>query len=428
MKQIRYDHVKETLYYEQLDNGLQLYVLPKDGFSKTYATFSTRYGSIDNCFQVGDQEPTRVPDGIAHFLEHKMFEEPDGDVFAKFSASGASANAFTSFDRTVYLFTAASNVEDNLITLLNFVQHPYFTEESVNKEKGIIGQEIKMYQDNPDWRLYYGLLEALFQKHPVRIDIAGSIESIAQINRETLMQCYETFYHPSNMMVFVAGGVDPDRIAQLVRDNQAGKAYEPQGEIKRYYDEEPDAVSEQVRRTKLPVALPKCLIGFKETAATEAGETSLRKEAASKLMLDLLFGPSSKCYQQLYEEELISDNFGVEFNLYPDFAYSAIGGDTKDPELLVERLKQFITEYLQNGLDEASFERCKRKKIGGFLRMLNSPEAIAGEFTRCKFRGMDWFELLPAYESITLQDVTQRMRDHLNFDRMSVSIVTSEVV
>jgi len=425
MKQLRYDHVQETLYYEQLDNGLELYLLPKSGFSKTYATFTTHYGSIDNHFQIPGEEPVQVPDGIAHFLEHKMFEEPDGDVFEKFSAKGASANAFTSFDRTTYLFTATDHVEDNLVTLLNFVQHPYFTEASVNKEKGIIGQEINMYQDNPDWRLYYGLLDALFQKHPVRIDIAGTIESISKITPETLYKCHEAFYHPSNMMVFVVGGVNPQRISELVKANQAAKAYERQGEIKRFYEREPEPVMEERKVTKLPVALPKCLIGFKEVTETPPGAASLHKEAASRIMLDILFSPSSESYQSLYDEGLITDNFGMEYNLYPDIAYSAIGGDTKDPDLLVERLKTFIAKYVEHGVSEEAFERSKRKKIGGLLRMMNSPEAIGNEYTKFKFRGMDWFELLPAYESLTLSDVNQRIKEHFDVNRMSVSIVTS---
>jgi len=425
MKQLRYDHVQETLYYEQLDNGLELYVLPKPGFSKTYATFTTHYGSIDNHFQIEGEEPVQVPDGIAHFLEHKMFEEPDGDVFEKFSAKGASANAFTSFDRTTYLFSATDHIEDNLTTLLNFVQHPYFTEASVDKEKGIIGQEINMYQDNPDWRLYYGLLDALFQKHPVRIDIAGTIESISRITPETLYKCHEAFYHPSNMMVFVVGGVDPQRISELVKANQDAKVYNRQGEIRRFYEQEPEPVTEQRKVTKLPVALPKCLIGFKEIDGTPPGAAALHKEAASRIMLDILFSPSSESYQSLYDEGLITDNFGLEYNLYRDIAYSAIGGDTKDPDLLVERLKSFIARYVEHGVSEEAFQRSKRKKIGGLLRMMNSPETIGNEYTKFKFRGMDWFELLPAYESLTLDDVNRRIREHLDMKRMSVSIVTS---
>lgn len=427
MKRIPYEAIGEALYEEQLDNGLRVYVLAKQGFSKTYATFTTRYGSIDNHFRVEGQDESQVPDGIAHFLEHKMFEEPEGDVFATFSANGASANAFTSFDRTSYLFSSTSKINDNLTTLLNFVQHPYFTEQSVEKEKGIIGQEINMYQDHPDSRLYYGLIEALFQHHPVRIDIAGSLDSISRITPQTLLDCYHAFYHPSNMILFVVGGVDPTEIMQLVRDNQAGKSYEKQGDIQRYYAEkEPAQVMEEIRRTKLPVALPKCLLGFKEVNVQVSGKEAMKREAASRIVFDLLFSPSSEMYQSLYNDGIISDSFGSEYNLYPGFAYSAIGGDTKDPVLMVQRIRDHVERLLGTGLQEEDFERSKRKKIGGFLRMLNSPEAIANEFTKYRFRDMDWFDLLPTYEGLTLADVNERMKEHFNWDRMSVSIVSNE--
>ena len=286
MQTIQYDQLRETLYYERMANGLDVYVLPKPGFQKTYATFSTKYGSIDNRFRVGGGEVHEVPDGIAHFLEHKMFEEPEGDVFAKFASRGASANAFTSFDRTVYLFSATEHILDNLRTLLDFVQNPYFTDENVEKEKGIIGQEIKMYQDQPDWRSYFGLIGAMYNVHPIRIDIAGTIESISRITKETLYTCYRTFYHPSNMMVFVVGGVNPEEVFELVRENQSGKTIEPQGQIDRLFDMEPAEVRERRKETILPVALPKCLFGFKEDAPAVAGDDMVRQELLTRLVFD----------------------------------------------------------------------------------------------------------------------------------------------
>jgi predicted Zn-dependent peptidase len=261
-----------------MDNGLHVYVLPKPGFQKTYATFATKYGSVDNHFRVEGQQSVKVPDGIAHFLEHKMFEEPEGDIFATFSSNGASANAFTSFDQTVYLFSATERIQENLTTLVNFVQHPYFTDENVEKEKGIIGQEINMYEDNPDWRSYFGLIEALYKVHPVHIDIAGTIQSISTITKETLYSCYEAFYHPSNMILFVVGGVDPAEVIELVRNNQAKKDYKPQGEIERIFDDEPTTVAEPRHEVKLAVSLPKLLFGFKEAEVGLTGEALLRHD------------------------------------------------------------------------------------------------------------------------------------------------------
>lgn len=425
MEKLAYEAVQETLYREVLPNGLEVVVLPKEGFQKTYATFATNYGSVDNRFSVGSEPPVKVPDGIAHFLEHKMFEEPTGDIFAVFASQGASANAFTSFDRTVYLFSATEQIEANVETLINFVQNPYFTDANVNKEKGIIEQEINMYRDNPDWQVYFGLIDAMYHKHPVHIDIAGTVESIYQIDKETLYRCYNTFYHPSNMVLFIVGGVDAPKMLELVRRNQAAKTFEPQGEIHRYFDEEPPTVKIPRKEVKLPVSLPKMMFGFKDAAAGLQGRALLEQEVVTKLMLDAFIGPSSALYQELYENDLITDSFGNEFNSSTGYSFTVFGGDTPKPDELLARFKEAAQEAVEKGLDQAAFERSKRKKIGGYLRMLNSPESIAGEYTKYRFRGSDMFELLPLYESCTLEQANARLREHFKPEQLAVSIVTS---
>lgn len=426
MQTIPYPHVKETIYTEQLPNGLQVFLLPKAGFQKTYATFSTKYGSIDNHFQVEGDEKKKVPDGIAHFLEHKMFEEPTGDIFSVFAAQGASANAFTSFDRTTYLFSATEHIKENLTTLLNFVQHPYFTDANVEKEKGIIGQEIKMYADNADWRSYFGLIETLYQTHPVHIDIAGTVESIGEITKEMLYDCYHTFYHPSNMSLFVVGGIDAEQTMEWIRANQAEKSFKPQGEILRYFDPEPDAVRGARKVTVLPVSLPKCLFGCKEPGQPLRGKAMLKRELTMKVLLDALLSPSSAIYQRLYDEQLISDTFGSEYNIAEGYAFSVIGGDTKDPEGLIARIQAEIDALKDDGVASADFERSKKKKIGAFLRQLNSPEAIANEFTKYRFKDISLFDILPVYESITLADVNALLKSHFDWSRLAASIVKSE--
>jgi len=426
MQTIPYPQLGETLYAERLPNGLSVYVLPKEGYGKTYATFSTKYGSIDNRFRVDGGDEISVPDGIAHFLEHKMFEEPEGDVFNAFAANGASANAYTSFDRTVYLFSATTHIMEHLGTLLNFVQNPYWSEASVEKEKGIIGQEINMYQDNPDWRAYYGLVEALYGVHPIHIDIAGTVESISHITKETLLECYRTFYHPSNMALFVVGGVDPAEVFAFVKQNQAAKTFPSQGTIHRLFDEEPEGVVVARKESKLAVSLPKCMIGFKDNAPGVSGEDLLRLELTTKLLLDCLFSSSSPVYQRLYDEELITDGFGHEFNSAKQYAFTVIGGDTPNPDRLIARLREEIETLQRTGIDEATFERSRRKKIGSYLRMLNSPEAIAGEFTKRLFHGMDMFRVQPVYESITLDEVNARLRTHFNWNRQAVNIIRRE--
>lgn len=421
MEKIVYEQLKETLYYEKLPNGLDVYILPKQGFNKTFATFTTKYGSMDNTFvPLGKEEMIRVPDGIAHFLEHKLFEKEDHDAFQLFSKQGASANAFTSFTRTAYLFSCTSNVEQNLNTLLNFVQEPYFSEKTVEKEKGIIGQEIQMYQDNPDWRLYFGLIDSLFVKHPIKIDIAGTIESISKITKDLLYECYETFYHPSNMLLFVVGAIDPEKTMDLVRENQAKKDYKNQPEIVRSFEEEPDEVNEKKKIISMPVQTPKCLVGIKATSLKEKGEALLKQEIALTLLLDYLFGKSSVHYESLYNEGLIDDSFSYDYTEENNFGFAMVGGDTKQPDELEERLKGILLNTNYDQLDEAALERVKKKKIGGFLRSLNSPEYIANQFTRYAFNESSLFEALTVLESLTVQDLQDVAKLLLSEEKMSV--------
>ncbi|MCR8845515.1 insulinase family protein [Paenibacillus sp. SC116] len=423
MNKREYNRIQETLYYERMDNGLDVYVLPKPGFQKTYATFSTRYGSIDNHFKVEAEEPVQVPDGIAHFLEHKMFEEPEGDVFTSFAQQGASANAFTTFDRTVYLFSATDQIEKNITTLIDFVQNPYFSVESVEKEKGIIEQEINMYRDNADWRAYFGLIEAMYQRYPIYIDIAGTVESIQEITRDTLLQCYHTFYHPSNMMLFIVGGVEPEEIFELVRGNQAAKSFSEQGEIERFFDEEPLQVRTPRKVTSLPVSMPKCLFGCKEERPGLEGKALLEHELATRIMLDLMLGSSTKLSQTLYEEGLTSDNIGYEYNCDTNAAFTIIGGETTDPDELVKRVKEAIEAQKKEGFSQEAFERTRNKRIGTYMRLLNSPESIANEFTKHTFRGTDLFDILDVYEHVTLEQINQRLQDHFKWEQLAVSIV-----
>lgn len=426
MRRIDFAQIQETLYYEKLKNGLDVYILPKQDFNKTYATFTTKYGSIDNTFQVPGKEKVSVPDGIAHFLEHKMFEQPSGeDVFQEFSRQGASANAFTSFTRTAYLFSCTDQVGKNLTTLIDFVQTPYFTDQNVEKEKGIIGQEIRMYDDNPDWRSYFGLIEAMYQRHPVKIDIAGTVESISKITKEMLYTCYETFYHPSNMLLFVVGAVDPEQTMTLIRENQAGKPFEPQAEIARFFEEEPDAVAKPLNEMRLSVGISKCMFGFKEGKewTQVEGETALKQELATQIVLEALIGPATELYQSLYDDGLIDDNFGFDYSLERGFGFSLIGGDTPDPDRLLERIKQELPQAVDKGIPQETFDRIRKKKLGSNLRSLNSPEWIANQFTNYQFKGVDLFRIIPMLEELTLDDVNRRMKEHIDWSRFAVSLV-----
>lgn len=421
MEKIVFEQLKETLYHEKLDNGLNVYLLPKEGFNKTYATFTTNYGSIDNRFvPIGQNDELHVPDGIAHFLEHKLFEKEDGDVFQEFSKQGASANAFTSFTRTAYLFSSTSTVKENLETLIDFVQSPYFSDQTVEKEKGIIGQEITMYDDNPDWRVYFGLIENMYKTHPVKIDIAGTIESIAKITKELLYTCYETFYHPSNMLLFVVGPIDQEEIMKQIRDNQSKKEFKEAKEIKRFFDEEPTEVATPKQVLKMSVQTPKCLVGFKAKNPNRSGKELLERELAINVLFDLLFGKSSQNYESLYNDGLIDDSFSFDYTEEYGFGFAMIGGDTEDPEQLANRLKDVMLNFDINSISEDYLSRMKKKKIGSFLRALNSPEYIANQFTRYQFNDMNLFDIVSVLESLQKADL-QRVAEDL-FDEKCFTV------
>lgn len=425
MQTTTFEQLKETLYHETLPNGLTVFLLPKQGFSKTYAVFTTRYGSIDSHFRLRDGQEVQVPDGIAHFLEHKMFDKKDRDVFQEFSRNGASYNAFTSFNRTAYLFSCTDNLEANTKLLLDFVQEPYFSDASVEKEKGIIGQEIRMYDDNPDWKVYMNLLKGMYQKHPIHIEIAGTVESIAPITKEVLYQCYETFYHPANMVFFMVGSFDVQQMMQLIKENQAAKTFPPAPDIQRIFPEEPAQIAKARTEHNLPVGLPKCFLGFKETKNGLGGEALLRRELATKLALDLLFGGSTQLYQQMYDDGLITESFDFDYSNDKMYGYTIVGGDTPDPDQLVALLTAELKRVQQSGVAEQDFERAKRKKIGQFLRSCNSVEFIANQFTNYQFNGTNLFTVVPVLEQITREEVEERIREHFKPEQMALSIVRS---
>lgn len=407
MHKVEFQQLDETLYHETLDNGLTVYILPKKGFSKTFATFTTKYGSIDNHFvPQGETEAIQVPDGIAHFLEHKMFEKEEGDVFQEFSKQGASANAFTSFTRTAYLFSATGEIDKNVKTLLDFVQSPYFTEKTVEKEKGIIAQEITMYDDQPDWRLYFGIIENMYKNHPVKIDIAGTVESIQEITAEHLYTCYNTFYHPSNMILFVVGNVDAEQMMALIKEDQAQKTFAEPTEIERIYPQEPKEVAIQERVLEMSVQKPKVFYGIKPEKLDLIGPEMLKHELAAQLAYELLFGRTSDFYHEAYENDWIDESYSFDYSLESGFGYALIGSDTHRPETFIKEVKQTLKQAVEKwpfGQDD--LDRVRRKKIGFFLRALNSPEYIANQFTNYAFNEMNLFDVVPVLEELNVSDL-----------------------
>lgn len=427
MRELRYDDINLTLYQETLDNGLEVYILPKPGFNQTFATFSTRYGSIDREFIIPRTgEKVTVPDGIAHFLEHKMFEEEDGDIFRHYAKYGASANAFTSFDMTTYLFSATSNVKENLEVLLDSVQSVYLTDENVEKEKGIIGQEIRMYDDDPDWRSYFGLLRGMFGTHPIRIDIAGTVESISEITKETLLDCYHTFYHPSNMNLFVVGPVNPQEMVDVIKENQSRKTFGSQGEIERIYPQESPESAEKRIEYQLPVSIPRCLVGFKEVVTADeqlTGRDLIKRELTTAIGFDALFSRSSELFNRLYGEGLIDKGFSWEYEITPAYGFSILGGNTPDPDRLLDILEKELGTIQQNGISEDAFVLSRKKLIGKTIEGLDSPRYLARNVVSYRFRGTDFFESLSILKEITHEEVNRRLAEHFEPNHRTVSVV-----
>lgn len=407
MNKTEYEQINETLYHEVLPNGLTVYLLPKNDYHKTYGLFSTNYGSIDNEFiPYGEKEKVKVPDGIAHFLEHKLFEKEDGDVFQLFGQQGASANAFTSFTKTSYLFSTTNQVEKNLTTLIDFVQAPYFTEETVNKEKGIIGQEIQMYEDDPNWRMFFGILNNLYPAHPLHIDIAGTVESIDKITAQDLYTCYRTFYQPSNMVLFVVGKMEPEKLMKLIRENQEAKNFPPKQEIVRYF---PENTKEIIKQSALEAAITrdKFVLGIKglDTLPQEGTEL-LRYKTAINLLFQMILGNTSRNYLAMYNQGIIDDSFGFEFSLDREFHFADFSGDTDEPEKAAEKVKEIILGFADDPeVSEMNLDLLKKKMLGQYFQSLNSIEYIANQFTQSLFGDRTLFDLPEIIDSIQMKDV-----------------------
>lgn len=417
--------LQETLFSYRIDPGLQLYVLPKAGYENKYAAFSTNFGSIDNHFRIdGSGETVKLPEGVAHFLEHKLFEDERGNVFDRFAAYGASSNAFTTFTHTTYLFSTTDHFSECLELLLDFVQEPYFTDDSVSKEQGIIAQEIRMYEDNPGWRVFFDLLQSLYRHHPVREDIAGTVESISRITPDLLYQCYRRFYHPSNMALFVVGDLDPDKIWRQVEENIARRNYKELGEIIRLYPEEPETVARPRISREMVVSEPLFNLGFKDPAVTRfRGDALLRRESAAEILLDIIFGPSEPLFNELYEDALIDDRFDAGYTAESSYGYALIGGATREPERLYERIMGAVEGAKQSGLSGEAFERHKRDRLGRFMRRFNSLEFIAHNYLAYRFRGTDLFNYPAVLQQIGLEESQALLEEILNPERHAVSII-----
>ncbi len=419
MNQSFYERIGESVYRETLPNGLQICVVPKPGYAKKYAFFATRYGGMDTRFQL-DGKWLDTPAGIAHYLEHKMFDTKEGNALQELAKNGAEPNAFTSNAMTGYYFDSTEHFEENLKILLSFVSVPYFTDESVAKEQGIIGQEIRMIEDNPDWQIYTRMMQALYQNSTARTSIAGTVESISHITAETLYQCHKAFYTPSNMILTAVGDVDPIHVADLARSILPREGGD---KIPRDYGMEPAEIAQKETSMAMEVSTPQFLTGFKCTPAPE-GEAYLRMSAIGDMACDILLGDSSPLYLRLYDQGLINTSFGGAFEMMPGVAYLYAGGDSRDARTVAGQIYREAERLAAEGIDEDFYQQVRRAAFGEQLRGLNSFENIAVSLTEGYFRGYDPFRFPQVFDSITKDDILAFLRENLREERA----VLSEIV
>lgn len=403
-KEIFESNIGESYIKSTHSSGLKIYVLEKPQYSSAYAIFGTKYGSIDTRFSKKGEEMIEVPEGIAHFLEHKLFESEDGDAFTRYAETGAYANAFTSFDRTCYLFSCSDRFYDNLAILLDFVQSPYFTEQTVKKEQGIIGQEIRMYDDSPNWRVMFNMLMNMYHNHPVKIDIAGTVDSIAKIDHSLLYKCYETFYNPSNMFICIVGNVNTDKILKQI---DASIINSLPVEVTRGEFNEPDSIVNPYIAQSLAVAMPIFCFGYKHQI--KSPERSLKTKVCMSLLLEIICGEASPLYAKLVREGLINDEFESEY--FNGYGYAAVifEGESSNPELVAESIKEEIERLKTVGIDKKLFSAVKCGMYGEAIRRFNSIEEISMQLVECAMSSYNLFDEIKLLKSVTADDVYRRL-------------------
>ncbi len=404
------------------DSGLTVYVFPKE-MASSYALFATKYGSLENKFKLAtDGDFTTVPAGIAHFLEHKMFENEDGvDTFERFAKTGASANAYTSFDKTAYLFSATDHFYESLEILLDFVTHPYFTKATVEKEQGIIAQEIQMYEDNPNSRIYYELMRAMYAAHDVRTEIAGTVESISRITPELLYKCYNTFYNLHNMALCVCGRVDCAHVLEVL--DRVLKAAPEQTICRSYAKERAEAA---VKRTeiKMQVSKPQFAIGVKDIAIPTEPAAFAKKDFGMKILNEILFSSSTDFFNEMYEKGILNSKFSSEYDSTLSFAYNIYTGETDDPDAFLNQMKRYIFECQNHALSEDAFLRAKRSVYADFVRLFDSTDEIANELIGYSFLDIDLFDNMRIIEEIDKAYVENLLRDCFKEPYFALSVVS----
>lgn len=422
MKEIKSEILGEKYFEIDHKSGLKIFIMPKENYSSSYAVFGTKYGSIDTKFKRSDSDEwITVPEGIAHFLEHKLFESEDLDAFARYAKTGASANAYTSFDKTCYLFQCSGNFEASLEILLDFVTHPYFTKETVEKEQGIIGQEITMYYDVAGWMSTFNLLRCLYKNHPVRIDIAGTVESIAQITDKLLYDCYNTFYNLNNMCLAVVGDVTPEQVLGVC-DKMLEKA-EPLS-IERSFEDEPREIACSYAEYNLAMSMPVFSFGYKEECKELTQD--LRKMIEVNILLEILAGDTSELYNKMFDNGLINTSFSKEY--FTGFGYEAImfDGESVNPQAVADEIKKAVASLKANGIEDNQFENARRSLYGREIMEYNDIDSIANAVISAHFNGYSVFDAMEIYKSVTKEDIEKRLENMMMEEYSALSVVKNK--
>lgn len=417
---IENERIGEHYFRMEHPSGLTILVYPKKGFNSIYASMGTKFGSIYSKFRFNGKEIT-VPDGTAHYLEHKLFESEDGSAFQKYAKTGASANAFTAFDMTCYLFSCTDQFSESLKILIDLMGNPYFTEENVAKEQGIIGQEIKMYDDSPDWRVMMNLLQGMYHVHPINIDIAGTVETIAKITPEVLYECYNSYYNLHNMVMTVVGGADPDEVLKIVESTIKPSAAV---DTELIIPDEPYKVVKSYTEQIMPVAVPMFELGFKEDSM---GRYATNKEMlCTSVLLNAFIGESSELYRKLLNEKLINASFGFEYFEGMGYRSVIMSGETRKPKEAAEMINDAVRELHKNGISREDFEIAKKVVYGKTVSAFDSKQAIASELINSEFTGREIYEALDDMAEMTLEDVNKRLESQLDADNCCLSVVRGE--
>lgn len=413
--------VKEKLYIEKLDNGLTIMIIPKKGITKKYIIWGTHYGSNDSKFIVpGETQITEVPKGVAHFLEHKMFEQENGkNSLDVLSSLGVNANAYTTNTHTAYLFECTDNFYEALDEFMDYVQHPYFTDENVEKEKGIIGQEIMMYDDYPEWKVYLNTLEAMYHSHPVKLDITGTIETISHIDKEILYKCYNTFYNPSNMCLVLSGDFEPEDILKEIKNRLIEKKAE--GEIKRIYENEEESIVKPSVESKMDVSIPLYSLGIKCVPPKQ--KEKVKKHISMQILLNLLVGESSELYQSLYQKGVLLTIPSYEYEFTDEYAHIIISGVSRNPDELYKEIISRIEMMKKDGVNKEDFERTKKMIYGDYIKQYNDVTEIARMFLSDYMNGINSFEYLEEIITIDTEYINQVLRTEFVKDKIVFSVV-----